>query len=99
MMYNLTKIGMGNSTLELIQNVNSGLMGDWLGYIILAVIVVISYLSFIQSTGQPTKSFAGAMFAGFLSSLLLFSMKLLPVMAVWFTVVMLAVGIAFWSTD
>jgi Na+/proline symporter len=99
MSYNITQIGAGNTTISIIQNTNTVLVGGWLGVLILVMVVVIAFMNFVFTTKDPKKSTVGSMFVGFLAALILFAMELVPIIAVWVCIVGLGVGIAFYRLD
>ena len=98
-MYNLTQVGEANNTLEFVQNINTTLMAGWFGVMILGVLFLITFLAFLAQTGQPMRSLTGAGFIGMGFSILLFLLGLIPLIAVYIMIVILAVGIAAWNTD
>ena len=105
MSYNLTIIGQSNSTVEFIQNVNNVLLTTgnnpigWLGIIILVLVFMILFISFVASTRQPIKSMTGAAFITTIISFLVVGMGLAPEMAVWIPAIGTALGIALWKLD
>ena len=99
MTYNLTAIASGNTTVSIFQSVNTNIMDGWLGVIILIVIAAIMYMSFVFSTKQPVKSFTGTAFIMSIISFLLFTLEMIPVIAVWLCVISAALSIAFWNLD
>ena len=98
-MYNLTRVGAVNSTVEFVQNVNTELMNDWYGVLILITISVIVFMAFVYSTKNPVKAFGGASFIAFGISLFFVTINLIPVTAVYICVAAAALGIAFWNVD
>ena len=98
-LYNLTKVATINSSLDFIQNVNTELMRDSYGLLILSTIMVIVYIAFVYSTKEPVKSFTGTCFIGFGLAMLLFMIDLVPMIAIWVTLIGTALSIAFWKLD
>lgn len=97
--YNLTRIGNINSSLDFIQNINTELMRGWYGVLILGSLFVIIYMAFVFSSKQPVKSFTGASFISFGLAMLLYIAELVPVIAVWVCLIGTAISIAFWKLD
>ena len=96
MTYNLTGI-MDNSTsvLGFVQGVNSTLMLDWFGTLILIALSVIMFMAFIYSTQDTGKALAATSFIAFGLSILLKAMNLVPILAVYITLVTAAIVLAF----
>ena len=99
MVYNLTDIARVNSSVEFVQNVNSQLSMGWFGPIILISIFTIVFMAFMWRTGLPVKSATGAAFIAFTTSLFFLAIGIVPVMATWITLIILALGVAFWNLD
>jgi len=94
--YNLTGI-VQNSTgiLSFTQGVNEVLMGNALGTLFLIGIVVVIYISYTYTTGDSQRAFGGASFIGFILSVLLKGMSLVPDTTVYVALAMWAGFIAF----
>lgn len=99
MPYNLTNATDVNGTLEFVQTVNEQLMGGWYGPMILIVAFVILFMAFTNATRMPVKSFVGASFLTALFSMLLFTVNLVPPIAVFAPLILSAIGVAFWKLD
>ena len=86
--YNLTLVA-GNSTtfLGYIQGVNSELMRGWLGILILLSLFFIVFIAFMQSTGNTSKSLAGASFIAFGLAIMLKILGLIPNLALFITLI------------
>ena len=96
MVYNLTGI-MDNSTtvLGFVQGVNDGLMQGWFATLILIALSVIMFMAFVYSTQDTGKALAAASFISFALSVLLRAMNLVPNLAIYITLVMAAIVLAF----
>ncbi len=97
--YNLTAIGGFNSTVEFLQNVNTHLMRDAYGILMLTVLAVIIYIAFIYSTKMPVRSITATSFLTFGFALLFHAMELIPPIAIYVPLVILALSLAFWNVD
>ena len=99
-MYNLTAIS-SNSTglLGMTQGVNSVLMGNSLGVLLLIGIATILFMSFQFRTGDPAKSMAATAFLTFGLSLFLWGAGLIPPLAMFITLSGSAAALAFTFKD
>jgi len=96
MAYNITGI-IDNSTgfLSLVQGVNTGIMFGYLGILILLIIFSVSLMAFLLGTDEAGKSFIAASFIAFGMSMLLRAVDLVPNIALFITLILLAGSIAF----
>ena len=80
--YNLT--GMGNSTdiTDLFVKVNDELMFGTFGVLILVAIFILTYMSYFAATQSGVRALASSSFIGFIVSILLLSLGILPVIYV-----------------
>ena len=97
--HNITQIAKVNSTMEFIANVNNDLMGGFFGNMIVIIIAVMTYMAFVRATNQPIQAFAGAGFVSFTFALLFYMMNMASVWAVWLSLAVTAVSVAFWNMD
>lgn len=96
-LYNLTAIGNFNNTLQFTQNVNTYLMDGWFGILMLGTIGIIMFMAFTYSTKNPIKSFVAASFISFIMAVMLYAVSLVPIMAIWVTLIGTGIGVAFWN--
>jgi len=99
MTYNFTNISRINTTAEFIQTVNTSFVQGWLGVVILAVVFLIFFIAFEQKTQKPIKSLTAAGFIAFGMSLFLAAMGILPAMAIFICILVVALGAAFGNLD
>ena len=97
--YNLTAIGDVNNTLQFTQNINTVLMNDQLGNLILITLTIMIYMGIVFSTKRPVKAWVATSFISFIMSILLFTVGLIPSLAVWITLIMSGISVAFWNLD
>ena len=96
MAYNLTGIMDNSSTvLGFVQGVNSELMLGWFGTLLLIAISVILFMAFVFSTQDTGKSLAATSFIAFGLSIFLRAMNLVPDLAIYITLVLTAITLAF----
>jgi len=95
MSYNLTGI-ISNATgpIGIVQGINSVLMFDLMGIFILMAISIITFVTFIQTTGDTGKAMAATGFIAILLSLMLFAMSLIPHVAFYICLLIGAGAIA-----
>lgn len=95
MSYNLTGMS-GNVTglLSLFQVVNSELMFGWLGVCILFAATSIALITFLWATNDAGKSFIASTFISFTLSILLRAVDLVPDLAIFISLIGLALSIA-----
>ena len=93
-MYNLTTVGNFTSILGMTQNVNTYLMGGWLGTLILLGLYAIIFISSMYTTGDMHKAVATASFIGFVLSLALSGLGLIPPFAIFLTLIGAGIGVA-----
>jgi len=94
-LYNLTSIANSSNYLEFVQGVNSGLMRNTYGVIILAVVSIIALISFMSHNPDPRPAFIGASFIAFITAMGLKILSLVPDLAIFITLGLLALSIAF----
>lgn len=92
-MYNLTNISNVNNSVEFLNNVNVHLMQGWYGVGILFTITIIAFLAFIKATGEASKALAASMFISFVMALFLRILGLVPDLAIYLTLILLAVSV------
>ena len=100
MSWNLT--GMGNSSgfLGLTQQVNTVLLGGWLGVLLLTGIGFVLYSSFYYSTRDGIKSMTGTLFIIFILGILFKALNLINGKAIFVIVIALAASVAFtWKKE
>jgi len=94
--YNLTSISENaTSFLEFTQGVNDVLLDGWFGVGILISIFVVLIIGFTFVTQDIRKSLIGSSFICFVTALSLRGLDLLPNLAIWISLLVLAVSIAF----
>lgn len=76
--YNLTDIASNATTISFMQRVNETLMFGWLGTMFLMVITAICFIAFIQTTNNPKRAMGASLFIGFILSILLRALSLIP---------------------
>ena len=81
--------------LQFTQGVNNVLMFGWLGIFILIGVSVVFLLAFIYKTQDVNKSVSATAFIAFSLSISLRALDLLPDLALYITLIAVAVGIAF----
>jgi len=88
---------MGNASgiVALMQIVNSELMKGYFGVLILIATFLISFMAFVASTNNASKSFVGSSFICFGLCIFLRALSLVPNLALFITVIMTAVSLAF----
>jgi len=98
MVYNLSLAG-ANATgyLNLVQGVNSNILNNMFGIILIVVAFAIIMISFISNGFEVKRSLVGATFTTFLLSIFLVIIELAPVSAMitLFVLFLFAIG---WST-
>ena len=98
MLYNLTSLGNATGFLGFTQGVSSLLMEDMLGILFLVVIYVIALISFMTANpDNPKPAFIGASFIGFIVCLGLWIVSLVPVLALYVSIILLAGSVAMGS--
>lgn len=96
MTYNLTSISANaTSYLDFTQGVNTVLLGGWLGNGLLIAIFVVLIMGFNFVTQDIRKSLIGSSFICFVTALSLRALDLVPNFAIWISLLVLAVSIAF----
>ena len=97
MTYNLSSIAENTTGLaSFTQGVNTVLMDGWLGVMILLVITVITFMSFMLSTNVVRKAIIGSSFISFGLSLFLKALNLVPNFAIFLCLIATAIAVA-WS--
>ena len=99
MAYNLTGIVSGNETslLTIVQGINTELMGGALGIILMIGIAFVFLSSFILITQSVKKSVAITSFICFSLSMTLVALDLMPLLALFLTLIISAISLAFTS--
>ena len=94
MTYNLT--GMANTTgmLGITQSINSELMFNFFGIMMLLIIYVILILTFVHRTEDGHKSLLAASFICFGLSIMLRGLQLVPDIVVWVLLIISGVIVA-----
>ena len=95
MSYNLTLVANSSGYVEFFQLVNSELMRNTYGILILLVVSVIVLIAFLQKTNNTAKAMAATSFIAFLISLLLAGIDMIPDIFVVGMLVLCAGSIAF----
>lgn len=95
MSYNLTNIVV-NATgpIGIVQGINSVLMFDMLGIFLLIALSSITFITFIQTTGDTGKSMAATGFISLILSLMLYTLGLVPPLAFYISLIIAAGAIA-----
>ena len=95
MAYNLTAVA-ANSTgfLSFTQGVNTVLLDDWLGIMLLISLSVIMMIAFMWATNDSSKSIAGTAFLSFSLGVLLRAMGLVSDLTLFITIIVSAAAIA-----
>lgn len=95
-MYNLTSLA-SNATgiLGFVQGVNDILMLGWLGIMLLIGLTTIIFIAFVQTTGDASKSISATAFIAFGLAIFLKMISLIPNLALYITLIVAAVSIAF----
>jgi len=99
MTYNLTAVADANTTVQILQNVNTYIMNDYLGILILLILAGVLYINFVYFTKQPIKSFTGTAFICSLASMLLFVIEMLPSVVIFICLIATGLSIAFWNLE
>jgi len=94
MAYNVSAVANSTGMLQFVQRVNSELMDNWLGILILIMIFTITLIATITVTNSGAKGFATASFISFGIALLLRVMDMVTTLAVVVTVVLAAGSVA-----
>ena len=95
MTYNLTHIGNSTGFLQFMQRVNTELMKNQFGTVILIVIAMICFIAFAQTTNEPKKAIPPTMFIAFALSILLRAMSLVPDKVIFITLIGAAISVPF----
>jgi len=91
----LGEIANSSSYVEFMQGVNTHLMDGLYGIFILVAMMSILFIAFVQGNNNPKESFAATFVLGFLISLLLRAMGLIPDLAVAICLIGSALAVAF----
>ena len=93
--YNLTgSFSNMSGIIGLTQAVNTTLMYGFFGIMLLIAIFLISLSSFFRSTGDVSQSITSSLFIVFVLSLMLRAINLVPDMAVYALLALLAISVA-----
>ncbi len=96
MPYNLTAIS-GNGTtgfVHFIRSVDAVLMFGWLGTLLLISLSLIVFLSYLFSTNDLRRSLVAGGFFSFMLSLLLFTLGMINLFAIYLTFIIFALAMA-----
>jgi len=96
--HNLTLMGNSSGIVELMQSVNSNLMQDTFGILLLTAFFLILLLTFVSTTNNGGKSFIAASFATFLISIPLRILGLIPDLALYGVLAIAAFAVAIVKT-
>ena len=80
--------------LGIVQGINTVLMFDMLGMFLLLAISLITFMIFIQRTGDTSRSMAATGFIAMILSLMLYAMGLIPHLAFYVSLIIAAGAIA-----
>lgn len=94
-MYNISTIANSTGFLDFVQGVNSELTNNTYGIIILVVVSVIAFISFMTYNPNPRPALIGASFIAFIMSMGLKIVGLVPDLTIFITLGLLALSIAF----
>lgn len=97
MVYNLTGIASSPSYLGFIQGVNSELMNNLYGILILIAVGAIAFIGFLTYNPNPRPALIGASFIVFIASMGLKIASLVPDLAIFITLGLLGLSIAIGS--
>ena len=86
------------NVVKLFQNVNDS-MGSQVGISVWLMIVIVVFLSLLARGYKKADCFAAASFVGFISSLLLMGMSLIPDWILWINIFFMGVAIVMLSRD
>lgn len=96
MVYNLTGLAENStSVLGFAHGVNDLLMFGWLGTLFVLGVCVVLFMGFMWSTQSVKRSIAGTAFVGFILTLLLTAVNLMPQFALWVAIIALCASVAF----
>jgi len=96
-MYNLTMIANNTTGIfSFVQGVNDVLMFGWLGIMMLIVITIVAFMSFMVSTNDVRKSIIASTFIAFGMSLFLKALGMIPNRAIFVCLILAAISVA-WS--
>lgn len=93
--YNLTLMGNSTGIVELTQMVNTSLMQGYLGVMLMVLIFIISVGAFMVMTAHAGKAFAASSFIMFLSALFLRNLRLIDDWAIYVSLAIFALSVAF----
>ena len=93
--YNLSMVANQSGLVPIMQQVNSELMFNWFGIMILIAIAIILFMAFLKNTDDTKKSMAAAAFITFVSSLFLRGMDLVPDLAIFVTLIAVSIAAAW----
>jgi len=95
MSYNLSIVANQTGLVPILQKVNSELMFNWFGNMILIAIAAMAFMSFFHITNDPKRSIASATFITFVSSIFLRAMELVPDLAIFITLIATSIAAAW----
>ena len=91
----LGEIANSTSFIQFMQGVNTHLMDGWYGILILIATMAILFIAFVQGNNNPRESFAATLVLGFLISILMRSMNLIPTLALALCFIGAALAVTF----
>jgi hypothetical protein len=93
--YNMTGLVGNVSSIDDTLVVANTLTEGWFGTLLLITVVSILFMYFFKKTGDTGRSVAGASWIGFLMALILWTMGILPAIALWSSLVVAAASSMF----
>lgn len=93
--YNLSMPANSSGAVGLIQTVNTGIFNGWFGTLVLIALFAIFMLAFTKLTGEGKRAFLATSFIVFILSVLLKGLELIPDLALYGMLAVLALSIAF----
>ncbi len=97
--YNLTLIGNNTGYVDLMLKVNTVLMNDFLGILILIMVFGVLLLTLIGLTQKGNVSFLASSWITFLISLILKNLGIIPDIALYMCLTLAVISIAFIKQD
>lgn len=93
-LYNISQVANSSGVLEFVQNVNSLLMDNWYGTLILIAIFGILLIAFLTKTNNARIAFAASSFICFGLSIFLRTLELVPSKTLFIFLSMAAFSVA-----
>jgi len=96
MVYNMTRIA-DNSTsfVAFTQQVNTVLVGGWLGIMILVGTTSVAFMAFMYTTNDTNRSLSASLYLAMVMSILLRAIDLVSNLVVFMAIVGCAIAVAF----